>query len=191
MPRLPLIPTLVVAVACAIMVALGVWQLQRAEWKEGLLDRYATNMALSSTVEWSRAVSEPEAALYRKSRVMCARVSEVRAVAGRSAQGRTGWMHLADCVTDAGGPAQVALGWSNEPYTADWSGGEVLGTVAPAGDTVRLIADQPVAGLAPLAPPDPNDLPNNHLGYAFQWFFFALTAVAVYILALRRKQQGD
>lgn len=190
MPRLPLIPTIVVAAACATMAALGIWQLQRAEWKQGLLDRYATNMTLSSTVEWPRAVAEPEAGLYRKSSVTCERVSDLRAVAGRSAEGRTGWMHVADCETAAGGEAQVALGWSNDPYIVDWSGGEVSGTVAPAGESVRLVADRPVAGLAPLAPPDPNDLPNNHLGYAFQWFFFALTAAVVYILALRRREKG-
>ncbi|HBM05474.1 MAG TPA: threonine synthase, partial [Erythrobacter sp.] len=46
---------------------------------------------------------------------------------------------------------------------------------------------QGVAGLAPLAPPDPRDLPNNHLAYAGQWFFFALTALIIYILALRRR----
>src|SRR5205085_173423 len=35
--RLPLIPTIIVAAAVAIMIGLGVWQLQRARWKEGLL----------------------------------------------------------------------------------------------------------------------------------------------------------
>ena len=30
--RLPLIPTIVVAAAVAVMIGLGVWQLQRAEW---------------------------------------------------------------------------------------------------------------------------------------------------------------
>ncbi len=38
-----------------------------------------------------------------------------------------------------------------------------------------------------MAPPDPNDLPNNHLAYAGQWFFFALTALVIYWLALRRR----
>ena len=38
--RLPLIPTIVVAAAVAVMIGLGVWQLQRAEWKERLIARY-------------------------------------------------------------------------------------------------------------------------------------------------------
>ena len=39
--RLPIFPTIVVAAAVAIMIGLGMWQLQRAEWKEALLARYA------------------------------------------------------------------------------------------------------------------------------------------------------
>ena len=38
--RLPLLPTLVVGIAVAIMIALGIWQLQRAGEKEQLLARY-------------------------------------------------------------------------------------------------------------------------------------------------------
>ena len=37
--RLPVIPTIVVAAAVAVMIGLGMWQLQRAKWKEGLLAR--------------------------------------------------------------------------------------------------------------------------------------------------------
>ena len=40
LPRLPLVPTLIVAGAVAVMVALGVWQLGRAEWKGDLIARY-------------------------------------------------------------------------------------------------------------------------------------------------------
>ena len=35
--KLPLVPTILVAGAVAVMIGLGVWQLQRAKWKEGLL----------------------------------------------------------------------------------------------------------------------------------------------------------
>ena len=50
-----------------------------------------------------------------------------------------------------------------------------------------VIANEAKAGLEPLARPDPADLPNNHLAYAGQWFFFALTALAIYWLALKRR----
>ena len=37
--RIPLLPTLAVAAAVLVMIWLGVWQLQRANWKAELLDR--------------------------------------------------------------------------------------------------------------------------------------------------------
>ena len=39
--RLPVIPTIVVVAAAAIMIWLGMWQLHRAKWKDGLLAQYA------------------------------------------------------------------------------------------------------------------------------------------------------
>ena len=41
MRRVPIFATIVVLAAAAVMVALGVWQLQRLEQKEALLARYA------------------------------------------------------------------------------------------------------------------------------------------------------
>src|SRR3546814_10853968 len=35
--RLPILPTLVVAAAVAVMIGLGFWQLERKEWKEALI----------------------------------------------------------------------------------------------------------------------------------------------------------
>ena len=52
---------------------------------------------------------------------------------------------------------------------------------------VSSVRSLPVGASSPLAAPDPRDLPNNHLAYAGQWFFFALTALVIYILALRRR----
>ena len=39
--RVPVLASLVVIGAVAVLVGLGVWQLQRARWKEGILARYA------------------------------------------------------------------------------------------------------------------------------------------------------
>jgi surfeit locus 1 family protein len=44
-----------------------------------------------------------------------------------------------------------------------------------------------VAGLQAVALPSPEDIPNNHLLYAIQWFFFAAAAGIIYALALRRR----
>jgi surfeit locus 1 family protein len=188
--RLPLVPTLLVGLAVAVMIALGIWQLGRAEWKAELLERYSGAQALSSEVAWPRSPAEVEASLYRHSSFTCDRVLGIRATAGRSAEGASGWAQVASCALDGGGEAEVALGWTDEPIVPQWSGGYVVGFVAPAGEGARLVAAPAQAGLAPLAPPDPADLPNNHLAYAGQWFFFAATALVVYWLALRRRWRG-
>ena len=187
--RLPLVPTVLVGAAVALMLALGVWQLRRAEWKGDLIARYETAQSMSSQVSWPRASADVEAALYRHSAFTCDCVLEIRATAGRSATGQSGWAHVARCALDGGDEAEVALGWSQEPRQPSWGGGEVAGFVAPAGEGARLVAAPPQAGLEPLAAPDPGELPNNHLSYAVQWFFFAATAVTVYILALRRRSR--
>ena len=51
----------------------------------------------------------------------------------------------------------------------------------------KVVADPPLAGLAAIAAPDPNDLPNNHWSYAIQWFLFALVALVIYGIALRKR----
>ena len=84
----------------------------------------------------------------------------------------------------------VVLGWSQSPEPVAWSGGWVAGTVVPTGELgFKIVADPPLAGLQPMAKPDPGDLPNNHLAYAGQWFFFALTALIIYVLALKRRRR--
>jgi len=188
MRRIPLISTLIVAAAVATMIALGVWQLQRAEWKEGLLARYEAAQAMSSMVPWPRTEVELERSLFRWSQFDCRRVLGIRSGAGTSARGEKGWQHTARCAIDGGGEAEVALGWSFTPQSPDWQGGAVSGIIGSRG---VLFTSQVAPGLRALAPPDPNDLPNNHLMYAVQWFFFALTALVIYVLALRKRWRGQ
>jgi len=185
--RLPVIPTLIVAAAVAVMIGLGVWQLGRAREKEALLARYSAAASLSGSVPWPTNGEQRAKALYRHSHLHCAEVLGMRETAGRSAEGQPGWAHVARCRLDEGGEVEVALGWSKEPGAPRWAGGDVAGFVAPSGDEARLVATPAQAGLAQLAAPNPGDIPNNHLSYAVQWFFFALTAVVVYILALKRR----
>jgi len=186
--RVPLLPTLLVAAAVAAMIALGVWQLQRREWKEALLAHYAQAQAMSAPVPWPRDKAAMEQALFRWSGFTCERVLDRRVTAARSARGESGVAQVARCALPEGGEAEVALGWSPPTEQSTWSGGDVSGVIAPGGTFGgTLHAAQPPAGLQPLAPPDPNEVPNNHLSYAVQWFFFALTALVIYFLALRKR----
>ena len=186
--RWPLLPTLIVAAAVATMIGLGVWQLRRAEWKADLLARYSQAQAMNANVPWPRTPTEMERALFRWSQFRCERVLGIRSGAGTSIRGEKGWRHTARCAIDGGGEAEVALGWSAEPRTPQWNGGEVSGTIGPGGEFGGVLYTAQVApGLQPLAPPDPKDVPNNHLAYAGQWFFFAFTALVIYVLALRKR----
>lgn len=187
--RLPLLPTAVVAAAVAVMLALGFWQLARKGEKEAMIARYAAAQDLAAEVPFPRTEADVSGALYRKSRIECRDIVARRTTAGNGADGGTGLAQIVTCRTPEGGTAEIALGLSRSPEPVDWSGGMVTGYLGAAGEGVRLVASPPVAGLAPLARPDPRDLPNNHLAYAVQWFLFALTAAIIYALALRRRAQ--
>ncbi len=186
--RLPIGATIIVLCAVAIMVALGVWQLQRAQWKADLLERYISSVTMSSDVAWPQTLQEVERALYRHAAVTCERVLAHDARSGRSAAGEAGWAHVARCELGDAGEADVVLGWSQQSDPVVWTGGAVAGFIGPGMDgEARLIASPPLAGLEANAPPNPEDIPNNHIAYAVQWFFFALTALGVYALALRKR----
>ena len=188
MRRLPILPTLLVLLAVAIMIGLGVWQLQRASWKHQLLTRYSDAAQDDTPVAWPISPDRFDDFYYRRSSFDCAEVIGRDAIAGRNSVGEAGWVQIARCRTAGGNPAAVQLGWTQDPQPVDWSGGEVTGRITRYGQGVRLVADPPLAGLAANAAPDPRELPDNHTAYAFQWFFFAITALVIYFLAVRRLQ---
>lgn len=187
MNRIPVIPTIFVAAAIATMIALGVWQLSRMDEKEAVLARYAAAQDLGERVAFPLDPARIDDTLYRRSGFTCEEVLSQRTTPGRSASGRSGIAQMARCRLAEGGEAEVAFGWTAAPQVVEWEGGEVRGIVGPAGAEARLVADPAAAGLEPLSPPDPADIPNNHLAYAGQWFFFAITALVIYLLALRRR----
>ena len=181
---LPIIPTIIVAGAIAVMIALGIWQLGRMDEKEALIAQAEQNLRMSSEVAYPRTEAELEQRLYRRTTILCASASGATTTAGTSARGEKGVAQRVTCALEDGTPVKVDLGYSRNPQPVAWDGGKVRGIIAPGG---RVVAAEPVADLEPLATPDPRDLPNNHLAYAGQWFFFALTALVIYLLALRRR----
>lgn len=192
--RIPIVATIVVLAAAAIMVWLGIWQLHRKAWKEAEIARFERAQSSGAEVPWPASPAEYEGALYHRSRINCAVVTGMAAIAGRSADGQSGWSHIAHCALPSGAMADVALGWSNDPAAAPWHGGPVTGWVIGSAKGIRLIASPPQAGLVQLAKPDPTDVattPLGHLSYAIQWFAFATTALVIYALALRKKWRAD
>lgn len=204
--RIPILPTLLVVAAVAVMVGLGLWQLDRKVQKEDLLTRY--NGRQNTTADVVTAPDEPYAKdlLYYRTTLVCSRVVGWRSIAGRNLKGRVGYTHIARCAIDPGTyidsvtkapvevakvPIDVAIGWSREPNPPTWNGDLVFGVIAPNGKGFKIVADPPLAGLEANARPDPREIPNNHFAYAIQWFLFALTALIIYALALRKRLAGQ
>ena len=190
MKRIPILPTLIVLAAALCMVGLGVWQLRRMHEKDALLARYAAAPGRPA-VAWP-AVRDG-ALLYRRSGGLCLQPTTWSARAGRSRTGESGWRHVVLCRTGAEGPGMaVDMGWSKDPKPpAGWTGGQVTGTIDADRDHVLLlVSDTAAPGLTPSLRPSPEDIPNNHLAYAVQWFAFAGIALVIYALALRRKTAG-
>ncbi|GIX18743.1 SURF1 family protein [Erythrobacter cryptus] len=183
--RVPIIPTIFVLAAVATMIGLGIWQLGRRAEKEALIARYEAAANAGEAVVFPLS-GKGEDVLFRRSRVACAGVTAIEAVSGTSASGQKGWVQRATCAVSPDASVAVDLGYTRDIARPDFAGGIITGVIAPGP---RLVADPPVAGLQPMARPDPGDLPNNHLAYAGQWFFFALTALVIYVLALRRRRR--
>lgn len=185
--RIPVVATVIVLCAVATMIGLGLWQLERRQWKEALLVRYADALADDAAVKWPTDPHQFTSTYFRRSTVICASDVKLSAMAGRNAAGEAGWVQIAECLNDSGARAAVQLGWSRDPAPIAFAGGAFAGRIAPYGSSVRLVADPPMAGLEANAAPDPREIPNNHLAYAVQWFFFAATALIIYVIALRRR----
>ena len=188
--KLPLIPTLIVAAAVAAMIALGFWQIRRAHEKEALLARYRTAQSLPPITFPTSPIHTDQLPLFRHATGMCLKIVARRATAGSNLAGESGYSQIVDCSTGAEGPGMsVEVGWSRNPNAAvNWPGGPVSGIIAPDRKTLlRLVAATSPPALAPSAPPSISDIPNNHRSYAVQWFLFALIALVIYVLALRKR----
>lgn len=187
--RLPLIPTVIVALALATMVGLGVWQLQRARWKEGLLTRLEANRDLPA-IAYPAIPIDADDLLFRRAAGVCSRPTLIRATAGRDAAGTSGWSYIATCADSREGPGMIVdIGWlPTFGVPVRWTGGLVAGVIAPDSKaTIRMVAANAAPGLRPSQPPGVDTIPNNHRFYAAQWFFFAAAAAFIYGIALRHR----
>jgi surfeit locus 1 family protein len=195
---MPVVATIVVALAVAAMVGLGLWQLDRREQKRALVASFTRNATLPETT--LPPVPVPESSLFRRVRALCTAPSAPRRSAGRSAAGASGYRFLVTCRQGF----VVDLGVASDPrLNPTWGGGPVRGVLTHAPDSTSfverlfgarprpaamIVPAQPLApDLAPSRAPDPANVPDNHLAYAVQWFAFAAMALVIYVFALRRR----
>ncbi|WCM26087.1 SURF1 family protein [Sphingomonas sp. QA11] len=201
MKRFPIVATVLVGLAIAAMIALGVWQLQRKGEKEAMLVRLSANRGLPP-IAFPR-IPVDDSLLFRRASAFCLEPVSFRVEGGRNARGGVGWRQIAQCRTGAEGPGlTVQIGVAQAPDAKPtWRGGEVTGYITHALDhrpliasifssepkTLMLMADPPAPGLDANPGPDLSAVPNNHLAYAVQWFLFALVAAVIYAIAVRRR----
>jgi cytochrome oxidase assembly protein ShyY1 len=190
--RIPVVPTLMVALMTPVLVGLGFWQLDRAEWKADLLARLEAAPSLPPVEIEGPAQSELD---FRRARTSCTASGPVEVVAGRNANGVTGFSYRVPC-RGADGTAVVLLdiGWSNRPGTL--SAVELPGPhsgilVARTGERPHylLVSRDAAPPLEPSAPPSTETIPNNHMAYAVQWFFFAAALLTIYGVYLFRRDR--
>lgn len=196
--RLPLIPTIVVIAAVAVMVGLGIWQMQRAKWKEALLARYAQAERLPPITWPTVALRDEQLPLFRHATGVCLRPAGKRAVAGENVAGETGYAQIIDCVTGAEGLGMsVQVGWSKDPNAkVNWSGGPVSGIIVPdRRSRMRLVAASAPPGLQRSKPPEVSSVspvtPAGHRGYAATWFSLAAIALIIYGIAVRKRLREE
>ena len=189
--RLPLVPTIVVSLAVATMIGLGLWQLLwRAPQKDALVASYAAAQG-QPEIAFPRTPVVGDPRLFRKATGHCLEVTGWRQVAGENRRGEIGYAFLADCRAGLEGTGMVVdAGWSPNPQTKpQWTGGPVSGVLAPDKDhKVRLVSDTGLGGLEVSAAPSPAMIRNSHRSYAFQWFAFAIIASTIYWLAVRARR---
>jgi surfeit locus 1 family protein len=193
-----LFPILLGVVGVAVLVSLGVWQLQRLAWKEALLAeieaRIATEpVALPSTVS-------PETDAYLAVRLTGRVETPGLPVFGTWRGAGAGYRIVAPFVAgdrrllvDLGvaASADVALPeaeitiegnlhWPEEsepdPGAAIWTNLDLPAMADRLGTEPTLIVAREIEGVSPpatLVPLGTEGIPNSHLGYAIQWFGLA------------------
>jgi hypothetical protein len=192
--KLPLVPTIIVAAAVAVMIGLGIWQLRRADEKSRLLQQYAAAEKLPPIAFPTLPLATVQLPLFRHATGVCLRPVGRRTVPGEGASGEPGYVHIVDCMTGAEGPGMsVAVGWSKNPNAPiNWGGGPVSGIIAPDNITrMRLVAASAPEGLETVAPPSVSSVTNKLRSFEILWFAFALIATIIYVLALRLRWKKE
>jgi surfeit locus 1 family protein len=198
--RLPIIATVLVLAAVAAMIGLGIWQLQRRTEKLATLAVLAANPSKPAIAMPIPAIGDD--LMFRRAGAMCLQPISF----STEGAGNAGYRIIAKCKTAREGPGfAVQIGTTRDvDYKPTWTGGHVTGMIshAPshrpliaglfnkaAAQPLLLVADTPAPGLTANAVPSIESIPNNHLAYAVQWFAFAVIALVIYGLALRRARK--
>lgn len=178
-----------VLIAIPILLSFGFWQLQRAHWKEALLADMQAASGQPSIALGNSAIPA-EIAFRQVSLHLECPAQAPRPEAGRNLRGANGWAFIISCTAPAGESVALVLGWGERPDGATSSPAiahRIEGVIAPGSQAKwRLTAATAKPPLIASAPPSIEEIPNNHLSYAMQWFAFAIILAVIYGIWLRR-----
>lgn len=190
--RLPFVPTIIVLCVVAALVAAGLWNLRRAGIHQAEIAKFEAASRMPPVIFPTAPTPASELPLYRYATGNCLRPIGRRMSAGENATGEPGFVLIFDCATGTEGPGMsVQVGWSKNPNAVtSWKGGLVSGIIVPDSETrIRLVTAGTAPGLEPNARPKPSISvpPEQNRGYAIQFFAFAVIALVIYALAVRKR----
>lgn len=190
--RLPVIPTIVVAAVVAACIAAGIWNLRRAVFHQSELQKQESAAHLPPIAFPTAPEADDQLPIYRYATGNCLSVIGRRTSVGENGAGEPGFVIILDCNTGAEGPGMsVQVGWSKNPNaTTAWKGGVVSGVIIRDSRTrMRLVTATPAPGLEPNGEVKPaiSVSPAQNRGYAVQFFAFAVIALVIYGLAVRKR----
>lgn len=212
-------PVLMGVVGCAVLVSLGVWQMQRLAWKEGMLAQIEARIEGAPGVLPARydpadkyapvAVSgeltgeEIHALMGVRGGSPGYRVIAVLDTGARRIMVDLGLIAQADKDAARLGPVEVTgnLHW---PEEADrwtpapdldaniWFARDVpaLAQALDAEPIYVVARAHTLPGVEP-APVGTEGIPNDHFGYAVTWFGLALVWAVMSLYLIRRVMKGD
>jgi len=191
MRRLPILSTLLVLAAVGVMIALGLWQLDRKAQKEAMLARYAVAQTLSAEVPWPSNPAEQELALFRRTTLDCRVAGKDAPLAGYDRRGTVGWAHTVTCELPNGARAETAGTWPRVtayPRMAELA--QALSVDSRRLESrVLLLDEQAAAGFQRGWKPFVKG-PEQNWSYAIQWWSFAILLLVLYVV-MNLKKRSD
>ncbi len=219
MLRRIIFPILMGIVGCAFLIGLGVWQVQRMHWKEGVLARieakiHGDPVALPASAGLTEAEDEYRAVIVeggftgefiellagQKGTSPGVRIIEAFAAAdGRRILVDRGFLEDAARATPLSEGAEQVTGnllWPDDsdsftpppdPKSGLWFARDLPAMAAKLEtETTLIVASRPTGdGIEPV-PVDTSSIPNDHWGYAIQWFLLAATWAGMTVFLLWR-----
>lgn len=213
--RVPWGLTIAAGLALILLLSLGVWQVQRLQWKEDLIARAEAAasadprpLAQGAPVPFERVTLTCPASADRSSVELQSihdgtpGVRLITACAGyildlgfvaetiNARPALDGPLTVTAIAREAHAPGPMALPPRDGRFYArdNEAIGATLGVPVARRDLTLYAETRAIDGFEALQPvPPPAAFSNNHLGYAMTWFGLAIALVAFYLVLLRRK----